>query len=542
MAYNDFILVGTRSSGTIILNKDFSIRHHLSEEYGSKSNFVYKYFTDLEQNVWIVSRGGIKKVMFKYPLVHFDKRSGIVGRISKSLVHKERTYFLDTYLLHELHEGKLKTYTDMPQLNRLRVFQDKVLAIGNGIFIKYSKGFKKISNQHLFASTHSRYHKNLIIGVNGKSLYLIKIQNDKTTTQKIKLKRRSYSVMVEESKTIIWLANLSALATRIDISDINNPIITDYKIPTTKKSRFVMIRQRDGKIQFPRESEAFYFDPKQNKIVQMIDPSTSDTRTNLNSLSKKIKTKIENTIGEILSVTTISDSLKWIGGSNFVLKYKTLNDTIENKNVNPVIRNIQYKKGEHYLRSPSNQFEYDQNQIRFSYSYPSFNNEELHVYQTFLEGFDTHWNMWSKDYLKEYTNLNSGNYTFKVRAKDQHGDISKEIIYSFEILKPWYLTYYSILAYIVFIFLAIRQFVRVRTLKLENRQSELEETISIRTSELNKQNKLLEQTNQYRNDFFANISHEFRTPLTLILGPVKKQLDKKIITPPGPYRSTNFEI
>lgn len=140
-----------------------------------------------------------------------------------------------------------------------------------------------------------------------------------------------------------------------------------------------------------------------------------------------------------------------------------------------------------------------------------------------LEGFNDNWI--EKDIGKTsvtYTNLSAGSYTFKVKGSNGDGIWNdKTTNLNIEILPPWYLTWWSILIFAsLFILVTIWVFIYfIEHEKLKQR---------LKYEELDK--KRLDETNQGKFRFFTNISHEFRTPLTLIAGPLEKIIEQNTNT------------
>ncbi len=90
---------------------------------------------------------------------------------------------------------------------------------------------------------------------------------------------------------------------------------------------------------------------------------------------------------------------------------------------------------------------YSRNALRFEYSATNFAMESENRFQTFLAGYDEGWSDWTKVTQKEYTNLFEGEYRFHVRARNTYQHVSREDVYVFRILPPWYRTWWAYASY-----------------------------------------------------------------------------------------------
>ncbi|HSF45193.1 MAG TPA: triple tyrosine motif-containing protein [Chitinophagaceae bacterium] len=88
----------------------------------------------------------------------------------------------------------------------------------------------------------------------------------------------------------------------------------------------------------------------------------------------------------------------------------------------------------------------------FEFSSPAYGLQKNIEYSYLLEGFEQRWTNWTSRSEKDYTNLPFGEYTFRVKARDNLGNESEELTYRFVILAPWYRT---IWAYILYFLLAL---------------------------------------------------------------------------------------
>jgi signal transduction histidine kinase/ligand-binding sensor domain-containing protein/AraC-like DNA-binding protein len=161
---------------------------------------------------------------------------------------------------------------------------------------------------------------------------------------------------------------------------------------------------------------------------------------------------------------------------------------------------------------------YDQNFISFSFTTLDYWNKQKSEYSYFLENFDQGWNHIGQQQSVTLTNIPPGQYKLYLDYTNENG-IWNSVPRTFNITvtPPFWKTSWAYFMYLVFalcIQTGIILYIRWR--------SRTKKAMAIERFK----SQQLKELNDYKLQFFTNIAHEFRTPLTLILGPVTSLLSK----------------
>ena len=163
---------------------------------------------------------------------------------------------------------------------------------------------------------------------------------------------------------------------------------------------------------------------------------------------------------------------------------------------------------------------FEKNNIRFEFAALDYSAPEKNRYMYKLDNFNDNWIVAGTKHSASFTNLSPGHYVFRVKGSNNDGlwnekGVSVKLI----ILPPWWRTWWAYIVYGLLIIsgLYILRRYELNRINLKNQlKMEKIETDSLR------------HLDQLKTRFFANISHEFRTPLTLILGQVESVLSSDI--------------
>ncbi|MGH2643628.1 MAG: ligand-binding sensor domain-containing protein, partial [Chitinophagaceae bacterium] len=155
---------------------------------------------------------------------------------------------------------------------------------------------------------------------------------------------------------------------------------------------------------------------------------------------------------------------------------------------------------------------HDKNMISFKVAALDYSEPYKNQYAYRLEGLNNRWINLGTDRQITLGNLTPGHYILQVKAANSDGVWNeKGISMAIHILPPWWKSWWAYLCYLILIIALISL-----TRKRELNRLKLKNSLALESLEASK----LKEVDRMKSRFFANISHEFRTPLTLVLGPL----------------------
>ena len=587
-----FYYFNSTIDGLMIFDETYTLMRHYKQTDGLGLSTIYNIFQDDQQNIWLAGLPNIS--VFQPPHIRSKYPSNTDTIDFENIFNIEQTMLFSGTGFYQLTfpNGITRSpeFTQIPNFNlvvldMLRAQDELLLATEMGV---YSFNWIEVSERNQISKptliSSKRWVSEMMLSPDEQVLYATigihlsqfeKINGEWQETRLFEDKSGMEYLSIEvvdDAQYHIWfsteqqeLYRLSSINGKVhedSLLKFNNqsaPLGNDHLRPFIYDKR-VLVGTQNGVIEYNENTEPSF-------------TGVEDFPKSLSSLDKDVfkieideKQRIWYHAGADTGVVYKDDSLSfieqdtlfkpynrsgtrglayfdsaiWFGVANGSI-YRLSEEAIQNTpkaaplaiqyiyNINNITRLPLY--------TPERLISVDDNSIRIGYVLSDYSSPHKASYRTQLKGpVDQNWTNWSSETSKDFILLPGGDYTLFVEAKDVWGRLSSTQ-YSFAVAYPWYASVWAKWIYLLIFLLVIAASIRIgqkmrnKTLEQQNRNLAL--GIAERTKEIASKVDELKQQQILKDRFFSNVSHEFRTPLTLTIGPLEtilKEYGTKIDT------------
>lgn len=570
--------IATHGDGVFVVDERLNLVQLIDHRAGLARQSINQIFEDRQGNLWLGLNGGLSLVEIYHPVTVYNESNGLDGIPIDILEVDETVYVASSLGLYKMNGGEfqpidgmqaptwgLNQYTDSQSgRNRLLVGNQFGLWLSDGnTHEQLQTGFITIGLQSAHIPGRIYYGTPGGLGVLQKNTSTALYESTGTPI----VFNNAVRQILEDEQGGVWVA-LQSDGLRYLPPDLSEGNLRAYRFDEQGRNlgnatlafqdgylyltnnidlyRFDFDNDRfepwvyaglaedefTGTMKFLHEGESLFIGSSQGRrfITEYRYTSSTDTEAHdgvFRSISESVTLMIREMIGDI-----------WFAQTSGLYRYDR-DHTFSASLFNDVqIRRIEILGDSiliiNPLFTPESRLNFSNNRIRFSVSAPWFDANNFMEYRYRLEGLDAQWSDWSSMPFIEYTALREGTYTFVVEARNREGIISQASIYPIHIQPPWFRNRTTrgliLILLLGFIFIVSRSYSEYNNRKLQAFNRKLEEEVDRRSKEILRQNEMLQQLNQEKNDFMNIAAHDLRNPLSAIQGVVSLMQDGDELT------------
>lgn len=510
-----FTWAGTKSGQIYIYDEELKLVHIIKKnrEKNYSGYNVYAIYEDTDGFIWLCTKGaGIFKAnqSLRSVFPHYERLTFSVIQMGHSGINALNNNNVYDLVKDEL--GRIWVATYGGGLNMIETNED-----GTYAFHHYTVENSNLTSdklRDLYIDSRGRLWLATTFGVNYIDIYRDKdkpLEINHILADPLNTNSLSYNdinMIIEDKRGNIWLASAGGGVNQIINPASDDFIIYQLSVKDGLKDNFILSLVEDmyEYIWIGTENGLSRYNPLNEHIENF------DKKNGLPEIFCSERTCTLSPDGKVLFGTIngfYSISPEKIKLQSYTPTICLTSFQLYNKEVLPGQKNSPLEKSISFTREIT--LASNQSNFAIEFSMLSFKSPESNQYSYILEGFEKDWNYIGTEHKATYTNLPPGEYIFRVKGLNSNlSRYDSETYLSIIVMPPFWKTTKAYLLYLIVIsgllFLSYR--------------------IAVRMTRLKNNLKVEHRVAESKLRFFTNISHEFRTPLTLILGPVEKLITR----------------
>ncbi len=524
---NQHIAIGTVKNGLVITDNEGKNCRYINNENGLQNNTILSLLFDDDGCLWLGLDQGIDLLSVDSPISQLYSHNNSYGAGYTSIIANGHLYI-------GTNQGLYHTNFPLETQNRLSNLQLipqslgqvwSIDSIGKSLFCCHNRGlFQIVGNRLLPLNTEVGFwrvrtlsDKNIAIAGSYNGLYLLRNENGQYTITKLEGYNTTSRIFEIDEHNHIWIIGANAIE-RLTLNEDKTAVSVEEIIPFGEgqnyyainkvKDRIVitganycLVTNNDGNLIqdslfFKRylDGEKFYniIIEDKDKTIWYIDDNIVKART-FDTVSKTYRPSSilwnahHSLIGGFENINVIGNGQVICGCiSGFMLGNLHSAVEISQEDLNIYLRHIIATKeqdsvlyGESYPIIPTNlKIEYDNNSLLFNVG-GIFSPNDTYHYTFRLSPEEQHFSAWGgvnmkqNNNLKEYTNLDYGDYTLTIRATSSTSGTISEREFNFTILPPWYCTWWAWIIWSLLILFACYTIIRYIRSRVERSKRKL---------------------------------------------------------------------
>lgn len=532
---NGQIAIGTSLDGLIIIDRHRRIFRHLTKKNGLRNNNILSTFADHGGNLWLGLDNGIDCIVLDAPFSTIIPDGELEGTGYAVTIFQNDIFLGVSNGVYRTPWLPFYDPQKAPFFKKVKSTDGQVWALntfGNELIMGHHEGIFRLNgggNSQLSAEpgawTFVQLSDDYLLGGTYNGLILFRKSGiNWVFDQKIKGLEESCRFMVKDEDGAVWISHPYRGLYRVEWQPEYKAVSkvsfynTQNGLPSTLNNGVFPIAGKavftteKGIMRFNHQKTSFVLDEDFNRVLlgsgivrylkedlkgniwYVSDKEVGILLVNDLGVKKNIQKKIfpelyQKLVSGFQFIYPVDESNVFFGAEQGFIHFNAETPSIRDTVLHLVLSHITASGSQDSIlldncfaieNSSTGQsnwpvLEAGMNNLRFSFSATDYKDPVFLEYRVKLLGLDQEWSEWSPEYLRNFTNLNPGKYTFQVQARNKDGLQSRVVQYVFRISPPWYASTVAFFCYTLGIIGLFASFILRQRSKFEHEKEQLTE-------------------------------------------------------------------